>query len=270
MLIVGLFILTAAIVVVLYPAPFPQLPGFVTSFFCNSISFFQAQYSLDLERCGIYFPGNQSHQQAPPPNKVVVWGQAEIINTIQDTVSVTNAQANLLPIAAFNLAENLEAPVAGFKERITKKPFGIYITPETSPVQPDKFTGYHVGADAEFTYTQEEVPVVAVADGTILVRAHAPGYGGVIVIRHILNGVPVLALYGHLDPASFLPVAISQVTAGSQIGILGDDHSEETDGARKHLHFSLRQDIGDEKIDFRGYVLTEEELSGWLNPLDFY
>ncbi len=205
-----------------------------------------------------YFPSDRGRQQA------------EIINTIQDTVAITNAQANLLPIADFDLADNLEEPVAGFKERITKKPFGIYITPETSPVQPDKFTGYHVGVDAEFTDTQEDVPVVAVADGIILVRAYAPGYGGVVVVRHILNGVPVLALYGHLDPASFLPSAISQVTAGSQIGILGDDHSEETDGTRKHLHFSLQLDRDDEKIDFRGYVKTEEELSNWLNPLDLY
>ncbi|MDP3696510.1 MAG: peptidoglycan DD-metalloendopeptidase family protein [Candidatus Taylorbacteria bacterium] len=206
----------------------------------------------------LYFPADNGRQQA------------EIINTIQDTGIITNAQANLLPIADFDLADNLEEPVIGFKERITKKPFGIYITPETSPVQPDKFDGYHVGVDAEFTDVQENVPVMAVADGVILVRAHAPGYGGVVVVRHILNGVPVLGLYGHLDPASFLPVAISQVTAGSQIGILGDDHSEETDGARKHLHFSLQLDRDDEKIDFRGYVKTEEELSNWLNPIDFY
>lgn len=218
----------------------------------------------------LYLPVNHGQQEAPTPNEAMVWGQAEIVKTIQDTATVANAQANLLPIAAFDLVDKLEEPVVGFKERITKKPFGIYITPETSPVQPDKFTGYHVGVDAEFTDTQEEVPVFAVADGVIVVRAHAPGYGGVVVIRHILNGVPVLALYGHLDPASFLPAAISQVTAGSQIGILGDGHSEETDGARKHLHFSLSQDRGDDKIDFRGYVKTEEELANWLDPMGFY
>ena len=29
-------------------------------------------------------------------------------------------------------------PIAGFAENVTLKPFGIYITPKTSPVQPEK------------------------------------------------------------------------------------------------------------------------------------
>lgn len=204
-------------------------------------------------------------------NRIQFPQPAQIVNALQND---SFAQVNLLPISSSKLIE----PVYEFKERIIKKPFGIYITPETSPVQPDKFTGYHAGVDAEFDDVLEDIPVLAIADGTILVRAHVPGYGGVVVIRHIIRGVSILALYGHLDSASFLPAAISQVTAGSQIGILGDGHSEETDGARKHLHFSLYPDRGDEKtspelsrrIDFRGYVKTEEELANWLNPLDFY
>jgi len=59
----------------------------------------------------------------------------------------------------------------------------------------------------------------------------------------------------------------TQVKTGDQMGILGDDHSEETDGARKHLHFSIY--VG-EKMDYHGYIQTQEELSNWLNPLDFY
>jgi len=45
---------------------------------------------------------------------------------------------------------HLVLPVNQFFARITKKPFGVYITPETSPVQPEKFTGYHTGVDVEF------------------------------------------------------------------------------------------------------------------------
>ena len=187
--------------------------------------------------------------------------QAEI-----DQTAIISDKTNLLPITDIKLIE----PVDGFKERITKKPFGIFITPETSPVRPDKFTGYHTGVDAEFINNQEEIPVRAIADGAILVRAHAPGYGGVVVIKHIINGVSLIALYGHLDPASFLPANISEVQAGDRISILGDGYSEETDGARKHLHFAIYTDRGDEKIDFRGYVKTEEELATWFNPLDFY
>jgi murein DD-endopeptidase MepM/ murein hydrolase activator NlpD len=161
----------------------------------------------------------------------------------------------------------LVEPVAGFKQNITKKPFGIFITPETSPVENDKFAGYHTGVDSEFTDTLEEVPVLAIADGIVIASVWTTGYGGVVVIKHTIKGVPLFALYGHLDKASFLPTGTTKVKAGDQIGVLGDDHSEETDGARKHLHFSIY--IG-EKMDFRGYVPTEHELSNWLNPLDLY
>lgn len=216
-------------------------------------------------------------------------------------VIVEDAQPNLLPISQFQASAHnnflrffgpaspagggekaqidfgLVEPVAGFKKNITKKPFGIFITPENSPVENDKFNGYHTGVDSEFTDSpalsagrQEEIPILAIADGTIIVRTWSSGYGGVVVIKHIIEGVPLFALYGHLDPASFLPPGTTQVKAGDQIGVLGDDHSEETDGARKHLHFSIFQDRGDKQIDFRGYVKTKEELSGWLNPLDLY
>lgn len=158
-------------------------------------------------------------------------------------------------------------PIAGFKQAITKKPFGIYITPETSPVEHDKFTGYHTGVDSEFSDSNEEIPVRAIADGTLVVSTWTTGYGGVVVVKHIIEGVPLFALYGHIDPASFLPAGTVEVKAGQQIGVLGDDHSEETDGARKHLHFSI---YTGSKMDFRGYVQTEEELANWLNPLDLY
>jgi len=211
--------------------------------------------------------------------------QAEIIQTIQKNVIVSNAQANLLPIISFDLTHKLIDPVDRFKERITKKSFGIFVTPEISPVKLDKFTGYHTGVDVEFDDVIGDVPVRAVANGMIIFREWVNGYGGVVVIRHIINNIPVIAIYGHLDLASFLPAHIVQVTAGQQIGILGDGHSEETDGVRKHLHFSLypenSQRVDSEqlvmssvqssrKIDFRGYVSTEAELSNWQNPLNFY
>ena len=34
--------------------------------------------------------------------------------------------------------------------RITKKPFGIFITTQNSPVQPERFSGYHTGVDVEY------------------------------------------------------------------------------------------------------------------------
>ena len=184
----------------------------------------------------------------------------------------TEETASPLPIAASIQESLVESdkkiiePIAEFSQRITKKPFGIYITPETSPVHPDKFDGYHTGVDIEYEDIAEDVPVYAIADGTVIVSKFASGYGGVTVIRHRVEEQSFLALYGHLDPAS-MASAGTRVTRGQQIAILGDGHSEETDGARKHLHFAI---LKKETLDIRGYVKTEEELAGWYDPLEFY
>jgi murein DD-endopeptidase MepM/ murein hydrolase activator NlpD len=170
---------------------------------------------------------------------------------------------NLLPLSA---EQTLVEPVDNFATHATKKRFGIYITPDTSPIEGDRFTGYHTGVDAEFTDTVGEVPVRAIADGTVVAQTWAKGYGGVAVIRHVINGQPIFAVYGHLDPASF-DQSLSIIKAGQTIGVLGDGHSHETDGVRKHLHFALYRG---EKIDYRGYVPTESELELWLDPLIFF
>lgn len=158
----------------------------------------------------------------------------------------------------------LIAPTAEFTQRITKKPFGIYITPATSPVQPERFSGYHTGVDVEYGDTTSDVPVLAMAEGTVVVSRLTSGYGGMVAIRHTLANKDVVAIYGHLDPAS-LPAVGASLKAGQGIGILGDDKSAETDGERKHLHFAIHN--GSE-ADIRGYVSSKSELSGWTNPLD--
>lgn len=157
-------------------------------------------------------------------------------------------------------------PIAEFRDRITKKPFGIYITPQTSPVQPDKFAGYHTGVDVEYADILEDVPVRAIADGNVILSKYASGYGGVVVILHDIGGEKILALYGHLDPASMLP-AHAQIKQGQTIGILGEGLTQETDGARKHLHFAI---LKKDKLDIRGYVKTKEELAEWYDPLTIF
>lgn len=156
----------------------------------------------------------------------------------------------------------LQQPVADFAARITKKPFGIFITPQNSPVQPERFSGYHTGVDVEYDDTADDVPIKAITAGTVLQARTASGYGGVIVIQHEIDGEPVVAIYGHLDPTSLVKVG-TKVEAGQQIGILGDHQSNETDGERKHLHFAL---IPGTAVDLRGYVQSESELAAWRDP----
>jgi murein DD-endopeptidase MepM/ murein hydrolase activator NlpD len=157
-------------------------------------------------------------------------------------------------------------PVQDFVQRVTKKPFGLFVDPNNSPVQPERFSGYHTGADAEFADTKVDVPVKSIAEGQVRSARRSNGYGGVVVIEHVINNQPHLVIYGHLDPARSIKEN-SPVIAGETIGYLGRDKSAQTDGERKHLHLAI---LSGTKLDLRGYVSNPEELINWLNPLDLY
>ena len=148
-------------------------------------------------------------------------------------------------------------PVDEFEKRITKKTFGMYITPKNSPVAPERFAGYHTGVDVEYEDISTDVPIKAIADGEVVVSRFASGYGGVTVVKH----GDLYAIYGHLRLSSMLKTG-TKVTMGEQIGLLGIGYSAETDGERRHLHFGVC------KINsIKGYVNSKAELEKyWFDP----
>lgn len=154
------------------------------------------------------------------------------------------------------------------KARVTKKPFEIYITPQNSPVQPEKFTGYHTGVDFETTSAEAniDVSVSAFCDGKLLLKKYATGYGGVAVQSCVLNNESVTVIYGHLKLASIAPIVGQTLKKGDLLGVLGKGYSTETDGERKHLHFGIH--VGS-TINILGYVQKQSDLSGWLDPAQF-
>ncbi|PIR06540.1 MAG: hypothetical protein COV55_03365 [Candidatus Komeilibacteria bacterium CG11_big_fil_rev_8_21_14_0_20_36_20] len=160
----------------------------------------------------------------------------------------------------------LVEPVTEFKTRITKKPFGIYITPENSPIQPERFQGFHTGVDVEYEDVNSDVPVFTITDGQIIFADWVNGYGGVVVIKHNIENKDYLVIYGHLNPDS-LPIVNGQIQKKEQIGILGKNKTNETDGERKHLHFAI---YTKDDLNLRGYVQTQDELKNWVDPLQFY
>lgn len=162
--------------------------------------------------------------------------------------------------------ESLAAPTDEFKQRITKKFFGTYVTPSDSPVKPERFSGYHTGVDVEYSDTTRDVPVFAIADGKIIYSQVVSGYGGVFVMQYTYKGNVYLALYGHIRPST-LPEKNSDVAKGKQIAMLGNGNTQETDFERHHLHFSIRKGT---EVDIRGYVQNESDLSEWINPLTLY
>lgn len=153
-------------------------------------------------------------------------------------------------------------------ERVTKKPFGILITPEHSPVQPERFAGYHVGTDFE-VFPEElsrDVIVRAVCDGALVLKRQADGYGGVAVQRCELEGKPITVVYGHLELSSIGVDSGEELKRGDRLGLLGADKSTETDGERQHLHLGFHWGAA---TDIRGYVGDRRLLSDWLDPCQY-
>jgi hypothetical protein len=157
------------------------------------------------------------------------------------------------------------SPISNAETRVTKKPFGISISPATSPVQPERFSGYHTGTDFEIFPDEEdaEVEIFSVCSGKVRFTGWVKGYGGVLIQDCTYENEQVTVLYGHLNIDSVSLRSGSELSEGVKIGNLGRGFSTETDGERKHLHLSIHRGTN---IEYRGYVQNEKELSDWINP----
>lgn len=155
-------------------------------------------------------------------------------------------------------------PIANAMSRMTKKPFGLYVSPGNSPVMPEKFKGYHTGVDFETLPEEKDLPVSisAICDGKILLKRSAQGYGGVLVQSCQIKNEAVTVVYGHLKLTSISEKVGDLLQSGKPFAVLGAGYSTETDGERKHLHLGIKKGTA---IDLRGYVQNKSELSGWLD-----
>jgi hypothetical protein len=196
----------------------------------------------------------------------VIWGRGQ--KTLPDA---PQAAENVPPIGKNKIAEKenivklqFTAPINNPLTRVTKKPFGIYVSPRNSPVTPEKFRGYHTGVDFE-TFPEEQdvdVSVAAICEGKILEKSKASGYGGVVVQSCSLDNNPITVVYGHIQLASVKNSIGDVVKVGDFLGFLGTGYSAETDGERKHLHLGIHKG---EMIDIRGYVNIQSELKDWID-----
>jgi hypothetical protein len=160
----------------------------------------------------------------------------------------------------------LSEPLTGALSRVTKKPFGIKVSPGNSPVSPERFSGYHTGADFEILPGEEnmDVQVLAVCDGILIYKNSVSGYGGVAIQSCVVKNAPITALYGHLRLGSITLAKGTALKSGQEIGVLGTGYSTETDGERKHLHLSIHKGTA---IDLLGYVQKSVDLAGWIDPV---
>ncbi len=156
-------------------------------------------------------------------------------------------------------------PLARASERVTKKPFARLISSVDSPVQPERFSGYHTGVDYE-VFPEEKnqmIEVMAVCSGPLIQKNQSNGYGGVAVQSCQTDDQIVSVVYGHLALDS-IKHQVGDYLIGEQIiGRLGYDMSEETDYERQHFHLGIHKGSA---IDVRGYVSKKNELNAWINP----
>ncbi|MDD5489906.1 MAG: M23 family metallopeptidase [Candidatus Moranbacteria bacterium] len=198
-----------------------------------------------------------------------------IIVSIKQTVVENNLPSKVKDIVTSQITSGQKdqaapTPVFGSPldragERVTKKPFGIFVTPQNSPVQPEHFRGYHTGTDFEIfpEESNADVSVRAICDGKIAVKKTATGYGGVLVESCELDGQPITVIYGHLKLSSITNKVGDALAKGEEIGILGKAYSAETSGERKHLHLGVHKGT---TVNILGYVQNQSELSGWIDP----
>ncbi len=199
-------------------------------------------------------------------NKRAYWIISLILLAIGLLLVVSRHRQQVTDAPSLTASPNVPAkpsPIDQADKRVTKKPFGIYITPTNSPVSPEKFTGYHTGTDFE-TFADEanaDVPFYAICDGKILQKRTASGYGGIIVQSCTMANESVTVVYGHVSLKNISKNIGDQLAAGEKIGLLGKS-PEETDGERKHLHLGIHKGTG---LDIKGYVQSQSALSAWID-----
>ncbi|HBP01379.1 MAG: hypothetical protein UY41_C0011G0034 [Candidatus Moranbacteria bacterium GW2011_GWE1_49_15] len=170
-----------------------------------------------------------------------------------------------------NFEDELRPPLDRVAERVSKKPFGKFVTPQNSPVSPERFSGYHTAIDLEVFPEELEaevkVPVKAICSGKLLSKRTASGYGGLAVQECEIGNQAVTVVYGHLKLSSISKNIGDEIGVGEEIGVLGNGYSVETDGERKHLHLGIRKGSD---INILGYAQNEAQLSGWIDPCLYF
>jgi len=115
----------------------------------------------------------------------------------------------------------------------------------------------HVGLDIG---APVGTPVHAFSDGVIFDCGYLPAagdYGNVVITKHVLDGVSLWALYGHLDSKSITNKNPGDpIQSGEILGWMGDE--DENGGWPSHLHLQLSL-VEPTGCDMPG-VVKEEDL----------
>ncbi len=177
------------------------------------------------------------------------------------------------PTSVAQPTPTLVFPISNFSSRATTDFFGTYYSAGGSS-NPDRlvcpnatyYAGYHTAIDLETTAAEanQNVPVFAIASGTVRQIGAVSGYGGLIVVQYTLASNDYTAYYGHIDLATVKVKTGEAVTVGETLASLGAACSTSNGDVRKHLHFGLHKGTS---IVVSGYVSDQSTLSNWQDPL---
>lgn len=115
---------------------------------------------------------------------------------------------------------------------------GMYVSELFSSDSSEEMRDVHVGVDIA---APVGTPVHAFFDGEVFLFGYngaAGDYGYTLITRHIIDGIDLYALYGHLSAASVEGKTVgASFRAGEVLAWIGDTH--ENGGWNPHLHFQL-------------------------------
>lgn len=96
-------------------------------------------------------------------------------------------------------------------------------------------SAFHEGID--FT-PGSGAPVAAIADGIVVESEFSGELGQHVILGHVIDGVAVLSVYGHLRAGSNAVAVGDAVTRGQTIGLVGSTGRS----TGPHLHFGIEID----------------------------
>ncbi len=129
----------------------------------------------------------------------------------------------------------------------------------------------HLGVDF---WSKENTPVIAPANSRVHSFKDNKGlgdYGPTIILEHVIEGIQLYTLYGHLSRASLNNLEVGQqINKGAVFAYLGN--SEVNGNYAPHLHFQVILDMQDYFGDYPGVcskaTLTEHKKNG-IDPTQF-
>ncbi|WP_026809586.1 aminotransferase class III-fold pyridoxal phosphate-dependent enzyme [Arenibacter latericius] len=121
----------------------------------------------------------------------------------------------------------------------------------------------HLGVDF---WLPAATTVHALLDGEVVVAVNDAGekeYGGLVILKHKVDGLEFYSLYGHLSIESTTKHKLgNRITSGQQIGVLGEVH--ENGNWVPHLHFQVMLSLLENTEDFPG-VAYFKQRSVWAS-----